>query len=186
MSIEVSSHSEFNACATFFWRTNRVYRVYVTDRELFFIRIGGQDVDWATALNSLGFPGVWLGRKLNARRTASLERRSEEADRLSPQVLVHQHPHSFRASISDIRSASFEPGAQLWIYGPHAAVWRLTLEEGRSLRFQFEDRSEAATALLVLRRALGTALELKVVWDEAKERFRRPRPEEVAAPVSTG
>ena len=184
--IPLSSPREFNARATFWLRLDRVYRVYATDQDLFFIRIGGQDVDWAAALDSLGFPGVWLGRKLNARRAASLERKSAEADQLSPQVLVYQHPHSFRASISDIRSASFEPGAQLSLYGPHAAVWRFTLEEGRSLRFQFENGGEATTALEVLRRVLGAEFEFSVVWDEAKERFRKPRPEEAVAPAGAG
>ena len=50
--------AEFNACATFLWRMDRVYRVYALDHELYFIRIGGQTVDWVEALNPLGLLGA--------------------------------------------------------------------------------------------------------------------------------
>ncbi len=81
-----------------------------------------------------GYVAASAGRKLNARREASLEARSAEADRLSPQVLVNQHPHSFRLSASEVASASLDPGATISLHGPHAAVWRLTLQDGQSWR----------------------------------------------------
>ncbi len=103
--------TEFNATATFWLRLDRTFRIHATAEELLFIRIAGQTVDWAAALAQLGFVGVWLGRKLNARRQAAIRAKAEEVDRLSPQVLVQQHSQSFRAGISEIESTSFESAA---------------------------------------------------------------------------
>ncbi len=178
-----TSETEFNTLATFWFRMDRVLRVYATPQELLFIRIGGQPVDWAAALGQLGLPGRWLGRKLNARREAAVEARAAKVDRMSPQVLVDQHPHSFRTSLSEIESASFDPGAAISLHGPHHAVWRLKLRDGRSWRFQFEEVSEAATALRVLRSVLGDTLAENAVWDEQKGRFRRARAQEAASRV---
>lgn len=165
--------TEFNATATFWLRLDRTFRVHATREELILIRIAGQTVDWAAALSQLGFVGVWLGRKLNARRRAAIQAKAEEVDRLSPQVLVEQHPQSFRAGIPEIESASFEPAAAYPMHGPHVAVWRLRLRDGRSSRFQLDNSHDASTALRLLRDVLGDALVVNAVWDEEANRFRR-------------
>lgn len=166
---------EFNANATFWLRMNRVYRVYATDQELYFIRIGGQAVDWSSALRQLGILGVWIGGKLDARREAALASRAVEADRLSPQVLVNQHPHSFRLGVSEIESASFEPGSVVSLHGGHVAVWRLALKNGQRWRFQFDGASEASAALRILSRILGPLLVTTAVWDRESQRFVKAR-----------
>lgn len=162
---------EFNVRATFWWRMDRSYRVYVRDHELILIRIGGQPVDWVAALNQLGVLGVWIGRKLNARREASLQAKSAEADRISPEVLVDQHPHSFRISTPEVVSSTFEPGSAISLHGPHAAAWHLSLRSGRSWRFQFDEAQEAVIALPLLRRVLGASLVTTAVWDDVEGRF---------------
>ena len=184
--IPESPAQEFNARATFLWRMDRVYRVYATDQELYFIRIGGQTVDWVAALNQLGLLGVWLGRKLNTRRDVSLGARSAETDRLTPQVLVNQHPHSFRVSVPEVASASLDPGAAFSVFGPHAAVCRLTLQNGQAWRFQFENADEAATALRVLGRVLGQTMVTTAAWDEGKQRFVRSRSADTLARPTAG
>lgn len=177
--------SDFNTHATFWLRMDQVYRVHATSDELLFIRIGGQPVDWAGAMSQLGLLGVWIGRKLNARREAAIAQRAAQVDRMSPQVLVDQHPHSFRTRLAEIESASFDPGGAIGPHGPHAAAWRLRLRDGRAWRFQFAGEREAATALAVLRRVLGDRLSENAVWDPQEQRFRRPRaPETAGAGVS--
>lgn len=160
----------FNAHATFWLRPDRAYRVYAADHELILIRIAGQPLDWVAALTQLGALGIWLGRKLNARRDASLRAKAEEADRVPPQVRVDQHPHSFRVLPAEVMASSFGPPATIRLHGPHAAVWRLALRNGSKWRFQLND-AEAVAALPVLRDVLGDRLSVEAVWDEARQAF---------------
>ena len=105
---------------------------------------------------------------------------------MSPQVLVSQHPHSFRVDLSEIVSASLDSGAAVSIWGPHAAVWRLNLENGESWRFQLEEVDDAAHALRELSRVPGQTLVRTAAWDDDKQRFVKSRSTGSIAPPTIG
>ena len=163
----------FNVRATFWLRPDRVFRVYTANQDIFFIRIGGQAVNWVAALAQLGPLGIWLGRKLDARRNRILQSRAAEADRIPPQVQLNKHSHNFRVGLSDITAAHFEPGRQISLHGPYAAKWRLTLRSGQQWDFIFEHAGEAHQAFEELGTALGDRLVADVAWDESKGQFRK-------------
>lgn len=163
----------FNVRATFWMRPDRVFRVYPAGQEIFFIRIGGQSVDWVAALAQLGPLGIWLGRKLNARRDRTLQNRADEADRIPPQVRMHEHAHNFRVGLGDITAAHFEPGRQVSLHGAYAAKWKLALRSGQKWDFIFANAGEAHQALQELVAVLGDRLVIHVAWDESKGQFRK-------------
>lgn len=165
----------FNTRATFTLKGDRVYRVYPEGDELYFIRIAGQmqAMDWRIALNQLGLLGIWIGRKLNARRDITLAAKTAEADAMTPQEQLQGHKHSFHLHVNDVLTSSFDAPKIVSLHGRHAAVWLLEPQRGEKWRFQFEDPHEAREALAVLSAALGDRLTVNAVWDDAKEKFRK-------------
>ncbi len=163
----------FNVRAVSWMRPDRVFRVYASDQDIFFIRLAGQSVNWVAAFAQLGVLGYWLGRKLNERRDGILQHRADEADRVQPQVRLHEHAHNFRVGLNDITTADFEPGRQISLHGAYAARWKLGVRDGRKWDFVFEDAGEANRAFEVLVTALGDRLVADVAWDESKGQFRK-------------
>lgn len=163
----------FNVRAVSWMRPDRVFRVYASDQDIFFIRLAGQSVNWVAAFAQLGPLGYWLGRKLNERRDRIIRNRADEADRVPPQVRVHEHSHNFRVGLNDIATADFEPGRQISVHGAYAARWKLALRDGRKWNFVFEDAGEGHRAFQVLVTALGERLVADVAWDESKGQFRK-------------
>ena len=172
MTTETSARA-FNAHATFTLRADRMYRVYATGDDLHFIRIGGQPINWVAALNQLSVLGVWIGRKLNARREAALAAKIAEVEMRAPEDQMHDHKHNHRVHVHEVASATFEPGKAVSLNGPYAAAWKLTMQKGDTMRYQFEDGADAQHALAVLADALGDRLSVEAAWDEQAGRYTK-------------
>ncbi len=172
MTTETAARA-FNAHATFTLRADRMYRVYATGDDLHFIRIGGQPINWVAALNQLALLGVWIGRKLNARREAALAAKIAEVDLRAPEDQIYDHKHNYRVSVHEVASATFEPGKAVSLNGPYAGAWKLTMQNGDTSRFQFEVGADAQQALHVLTEALRDRLSVEAAWDEKAERYTK-------------
>jgi hypothetical protein len=155
----------FNARAVFWARPDRLYRVYPTRGELFFIRIGGQGTDLATALGALFGPlGALLEERLRRRSAAKLRARVEEVDHLPPEIRAREHRHSFQLSVAQITESQLLEPSRIAAHGRHTGRWTLTLQGGESWRFQFETPDDMSRALELLPRELGERL--RVLPDE--------------------
>ncbi len=152
--------SSFMVQATFWLRPNRTYHVSGPGQALYFIRVGGELIDWRAALAVLGPPGMSLGARLNERRDARRRSVAAEAATLGPDVSLRTHRHNFRIEPSDVERSSLEPGSRLGAFGPHLASWRLSLRGGRSWRFQFTDPRDLEHALEILPARLGQRLQV--------------------------
>lgn len=152
--------SNFIVQATFWARPNRTYDVSGLGQALYFIRVGGESIDWSAALAVLGPPGMSLGARLNQRRDARQRAAAAESAALGPDVSLRTHRHNFRVESSEVESASLEPGSRLGAFGPHLATWRLSLRGGRSWRFQFTDSRDLEQALEILPALLGQRLQV--------------------------
>jgi len=164
----------FNARATFTWSGDRMYRVYLTNDALYFIRIGGQggmDVAVAAGFGALGGAALSLMRK---RGQTKEEERRAAIDAQGPQALLDAHKHNFRLFPSDVRESSIEPAAAPGWHGPHSGRWLVTTGE-QKLSLQFETPEDMVVALAHLPRLLGDRLRVNVAWSEKKGRFERPR-----------
>ncbi len=153
----------FNARAVFTWKADRLYRVYLSGNELFFIRIGGQGGWREAALGGmhgqpLGFlllPVVWL---LDRWAQKKREARVARSDAPPPQLQVREHPHNFRLAASEIVAASIEPAARLQLHGPHVGRGRLVTAGRRTLNLQFETLADMQWAQAILSRVLADRL----------------------------
>ena len=146
--------------ATFWLRANRTYHVTAPDQALYFIRVGGESLDWSAALAVLGPLGMGLGARLNERRDARRRSAAAEAETLGADVSLHAHAHNFRVEATDVETSSLEPGSRLGAFGPHLACWRLGVRGGRSWRFQLTDPGDLERALEILPARLGQRLQV--------------------------
>jgi hypothetical protein len=149
----------FNARAIFWLRPDRLYRVYSTRGELFFIRIGGQGGDLGAALGALLGPlGSLIEERLRRRREAKLRARVEEVDRIPPEIRAREHRHSFQLSVAQIAESQILEPSRVAAHGRHDGRWTFTLQGGEHWRFQFENLDDMTLALELLHRELGDRL----------------------------
>lgn len=162
----------FNVRATYTWKPDRLYRVYYSSGQLYFIRIGGQGYALAQLLElQLGPFGKMLGRAAQRRSDAKLAQKVEETDRIPPEVRIREHKHNFQIGAGDVTESTILPASQFASHGIRFGRWNVSLRGGSELRLQFEQLDDMQIALELLTRALGNRLSVEVEWDARASRF---------------
>jgi len=162
----------FNARAIFTWSADRVYRVYVQDDALYFIRIGGQGL--GTALGAgFGMVGALVGQTLEERAAVKRGAKLAAQDVEGPQSLLDRHKDNFRVLPGDAQSSSIEPPATFPGHGPQVGRWLLALRD-KKLTLEFPEMVDMEVALAHLPRFFGERLQVNVRWDEHKKRYQKP------------
>jgi hypothetical protein len=148
----------FNARAIFWFRADRLYRIYCTNDVLRFIRIGGQNWGLAYGLESqAGAAGSSLAKRLRNREQEKLRQAELEVDSFDPEFLIPRHRHNFKTYSHEVTEARFLPtGAP--IHGPHFGRLHLKFREGARLRLQFETPENLQIAIETLTRTLAGLL----------------------------
>ena len=159
----------FNARAVFTWGSDRLYRVYVRDDALYFIRIGGQGVGTAVA-GQFGLVGALVGQAIKKRADAAREAKTAAQDQQDAQDLLAQHKDNFRLLPGEPVTASIEPPAGPAGHGPHVARWLLVWSD-RKWTLQFEQMIDAEMAMAHLPRFFGERLKVNVRWDAGKKKY---------------
>ena len=155
----------FNARATLFWKADRLYRVYLDAGILYFIRIGGQDLDWVMALSpALGPLGAVIGGRIEQRKSERLERVVAEFDRVPPQVRVLEHRHNLRIPGTEVTASTILPPDDSQYHGSHVGRWQFRRTDGAKWKLQFEDPVDLVIALKSLSSLLGNRLQVEAEW----------------------
>lgn len=139
----------FSVTAVYTFSRDQLYRVFVEDGNLYFIRMAGQ----------LGIHSVSHGMV-------------EALDEQSPRELVGKSKHEMTIAIEDVSSSSLDPPAAFGGHGVHAGVWRLAAN-GKKWKFQIPDVDEMKRASVTLPAALGSTLEITAYWNEEKQKFTK-------------
>lgn len=157
----------FNTRAVYTWKPDRLYRVYISSGQLYFIRIGGQGYALAQALElQLGPFGQMLGRSVQRRSDEKLRKRVEETDRIPPEIRVREHAHNLRVGVEQIADSAILPPGRMASHGPRFGRWNIGLRDGFEIKLQFEGLGEMQRALELLPPLLGNRLVVDVQWDE--------------------
>jgi hypothetical protein len=165
----------FNARYISTWTLDRLYRVYVTDDQLVFVRIAGQGgMGWAIAAQ-FGLIGLllhWLSSKqAKAKRRALLD----ELDSQPPEYLLARHKHNFSATAADFVETSIEPPSALALLGKQYGMWRIALRDKKPMTLQFEDPDEMRVGVELLVSFFGTQLQINLEWDPEKKKYIKKR-----------
>src|SRR5713101_10052957 len=129
----------FNARAIFFWKPDRLYRIYVYPGELIFIRIGGQE--WGGGwdqLGELGFLGWLLTRQLRGKIEADKQARLIQMEKIPPQVRIKDNKYNFRVLPNDLYNPRILSRRPFALHGYQVGRWKFNLRDGSSWTFQFE------------------------------------------------
>ena len=168
----ISNAAAFNARATFTWTSDRLYRIYVTDGKLFFVRIGGQGGMEMAVAGSFGMLGALFLHAAKSRSDRKQQSQLTVLDQQHPQELLCAHKHSFSLAPGDVVSSSIEP-ASVAMHGLHVGSWILSLLDGQKWTLQFEDLDDMRVALELLPPLLGSRLQVNAQWNEQKKRFEK-------------
>ncbi len=151
MSVEPNA---FNARYISALTPDRVYRVYLSRGETFFIRIGGQP--WAEAIaRSFGLLGSLVLGPMQKRAAAKQRERCSELDAQDPSLHLNAHKHNFRATVSDYEQSSLDPASGFAGHGAHYGGWVFRLRRGKPMTLQLDTLPDMQKAYETLGESLG-------------------------------
>jgi hypothetical protein len=149
---------------------DRVYRVYLSRDETFFIRISGQP--WSQAVApAFGALGSLILEPMQRRAAAKLRERCSELDAQDPGLLLKAHKHNFRAAMSDFEQSSLDPAGGFADHGPHYGRWVFKLRREKPMILQLDTLSDMQKAHQMLGDALGPVHQINVEWSSSKNQF---------------
>lgn len=170
-SLEHGQTSAFNSRLLSALSSDRLYRVYFTPGEVFFIQIGGQSIGPIIAAQ-FGFLGQSIYQPIQEKARAKLEAKLRELDAQPPSAHLAASKHNFSAVISDIEKSTLQAAATLGQHGPHFRRWVLQLRGKKPMTLQLETADDMQRAFETLPLAIGVH-ENQVVWDAAKGKFTK-------------
>jgi hypothetical protein len=162
---------KFNARMLHTWTPDRLYRVYLTRDELFFIRIGGQGGMNEAAAAQFGLLGVLLSNTVVKRSKRKLEAIIAEVDANPPSLQLSKHKHNFRVLRSEVDQTKLEPPSTFASHGHHFGRWRITFRGKKPITLQFEEFNDMQTALQTLPKFFGSRMTVNVRWDLYAHKF---------------
>lgn len=165
------SQSRFNARYISTWSPDRLYRVCLVEEEIYFIRIGGQEVMGQVIGAQFGLIGMFIQKGMAKRGEKKLQSLLEQLDSQHPSELLSSHKHNFRCSVRDLVRSRIEPPSRFASHGEHFGRWILDLAGQDSMTFQFETLEEMQEAYSSLPGILGSRLMVNAKWDSIKNRF---------------
>lgn len=146
---------------------DRIYRVYPTRDEVFFIRVGGQPLGTPDARGLEGLLLRWLWERAQAK----LSERCQKLDAEHPSLHLKAHKHNFRATAADFEESRLDPAKTLGGHGPHYGRWVFKLRDKKPMTLQLETLTEMQMAYQTLGECVGPEHEVNVEWSPAKGAF---------------
>jgi len=165
-----SLNTVFNATAVFIWKPDCRYRVYVTSREIFIIRFGGQDLG-SVVWHYFGAVGAVIEALFKSRKENALLEKIKVMDEASPEDLLPQDKRNFKISAANIVESSLEPEKVFGGHGRHIGRWIICRSNGKKMVFELNSIEEMKTACEALPKLFGGLLKVNAQWDESQYRF---------------
>ena len=152
----------FTARECFALSMDRMYRVYVSGGELFFIKIGGQPGLGHAVAVQFGLVGALVHRWLEKRAKARLAEELSALDRRDLRSLVPRDKANYRWRVGEIQGSTIDTTtSKLGAHGARVGKWELKTGDGTTHNLQFEDAGEMETAIDALQSLLGGLLRVE-------------------------
>jgi hypothetical protein len=151
------------------WKGDRLFRIYVKDGRLYFIKVGGSRNQQAAMGAQLGLLGILLGYWLQKRDQKKTDQLLSDIHAVAPEQLMGVDKENRVFEFRELTDIAIEP-ASVW---SGAKCGRVIFRDprGKKRGFILEDVANAQAALQHLSEALGGQLKVNAVWDERKQKF---------------
>lgn len=151
------------------WKGDRLWRVYVKDGKLFFIRVGGSKQQQAALGAQFGLLGMLIGMWLHKRDAKKTEQKLQEIHSVPPEQLIAGEKENLEYEQRQLSEMSIEPSS----FWGGAKIGRLVFRDpaGKKRSLMFEDAASAQSAHAHLSGAMGQALKVNATWDDVKAKF---------------
>lgn len=167
----MSAVPPFNARLISTWSFDRLYRVYIDNNDICFVRIGGQGGARRGAAAQFGLLGGLVLGYFDKRAASRLGDKVRDLDSRDPRKRVGHHKHDFRVSLVELESSEIRPAAMIGGHGPHAGRWVITPRNRKPLTLQLETVADMKAAVEELEQSLGGRHHNTVVWNADTGRF---------------
>ncbi len=171
MSMDRGQINAFNSRLLSALSPDRLYRVFFTPGEVFFIQIGGQSIGPIIAAQ-FGFLGESIYLPIQERARAKLDAKVRELDAQPPSAHLATSKHNFCAAISDIEKSTLQAAATLGQHGPHFGRWVLQLRGKKPMTLQLETADDMQRALETLPLTISVH-ENQATWDATRGKFTK-------------
>jgi hypothetical protein len=156
-------------------RRDNIYRVYARGSDLYFIRLGGLSATTDALTMHFGLIGYLIRESMKRRAKKKTEELLQRAGQVDPEQLLRDNKSNFKLFVPEVREAVIEPPALFARHGRQAGRWNVFLQNGKKMRFEFENTDELKVALNVLPQLMNATLRINVEWDETKKRFQKKK-----------
>ena len=164
----VSDMNGFNARMRYTWSGEHLFRIYPVDGQLYFIRIGAGK---SSGYQAGGLIGMAVRHAVNKSNEKKAQQLLGQIAGVHPQELLSGHKLNFVLPIDQVAFAQIYPGS---FWQSHKFGRLQILDTKKKMRkLIFDDIENMRLAVQNLPPVLGNKLALNVVWDEAKQKYRK-------------
>jgi hypothetical protein len=168
----VPQRAAFNARRSWAWKGEHLFRVYITPRHLYFIRIGGARAQQQAIAYQGGLLGALIAHFAAKAAKKKQQKRVLENEDKPLDELMAGHKRNHTVAIGDISDAAIEAGG-FWSGGTVRLTFNQIGEKKRvTCTFDTAEDTEAALRCLG---AVMPGLRVGVVYNERKRRYEKIR-----------
>ena len=167
----VDDMGAFNVRLYQMWRGDNLFRVYPADGTLYFIRVGGskqQNAAIGAQFGLIGALAIYFTRKRAKRKEQETLNQIAGSD---PRSLLASHKYNFALPAMELAKATILPPAALSGTGGRVELIGV---DGKKRKGSFDDVDNMRAGIEHLSAALGTKLDVRAEFDEAKKKYRKP------------
>src|SRR5262245_11414799 len=140
------------------WKANQPCRIYVTDRQVYFIRRAAGIAPASAAVIGSQFGlvgGLAVGIAAAKARKPEFVRDDDPAP---PDQLLPKHAENFAIPVAEIIGSRFEPAGKYFSYGKNSGHWHFTRQgDEKETVVLMDSPADASQAASLLRGVLGSA-----------------------------
>jgi hypothetical protein len=156
----------FNARASVGWKGDMLFRVYLTDSQAYFIKVGGAKKSNQAMAFQFGLLGALIVYLVNKRNKEKTQKRLNEVAGVSPDDLLAQDKVNHVIPLGAFADVALRPRS-FWKSAPFGA-WFFRDAKGKKRFYTFDDAENFQIAAQRLSDAFGTRLEVTARWDAEK------------------
>jgi hypothetical protein len=161
----------FNARTHVGLKGDMLFRIYLTDQQLYFIKVGGSNTQGQMIAIQFGLLGALSAYYLNKRNKKKTQQKLNSVAGVSPEQLLAQDKVNTVAPLDAFSELALNAGS-FWNSARYG-TWTFRDAKGKKRVYRFDDGDNFEAAAQRLGVTFGERLEVKGRWDASRKRVVR-------------